>query len=374
MKNQKTLYIIFCMFFGLFLVIPSMAIGQEPISIGTSWLLTGKWAVYGLDNKKGMEIALEEINSRGVLGRKIEIIWEDSAGDKTVAMALFRKFAGMPKIPLILVVSSAELLVQAPLAKELGVPLICTGSVADGLPLNEWTYRVNVPLTEAVPVLVKGAKEKKGIKKFAIMYDMANEHPTTEAKLTAELVKKDKDLELVFYESFKTGDRDFSAQLAKLRRKPHDGLLIAGTSDEVGLIMKQARNMGIKSLFIGTTSFIDPAIFRISGGTMAGALLTLQFSAADPRPIVQNFVKKYEAKYKESPPLYAALGYDVMLIVEDAIKRAGGLDRKAIRDALAATGGLEALCGRYTYKGHPDNQTPGFKLYRVTEKNEYVAL
>src|SRR4030067_2588683 len=102
MRNHKTLYLIFCMFLGLFLVIPSMAIGQEPIRIGTSWLLTGKWAVYGLDNKKGMEIALEEVNSRAVLGRKIEIIWEDSAGDKTVAMALFRKFAGMPEIPIIL--------------------------------------------------------------------------------------------------------------------------------------------------------------------------------------------------------------------------------------------------------------------------------
>jgi hypothetical protein len=105
------------------------------------------------------------------------------------------------------------------------------------------------PLIKAVPVLVGGAKEKRGIKKFAIIYDMANEHPTTEAKLTAELVKKDKDLELVFFESLKLV-RDFSAQLSKIRRKPHDALLIAGTSDEVGYY-ETSKRYGDQVTFIG---------------------------------------------------------------------------------------------------------------------------
>ena len=353
---------------------PAAAQDDKTIRIGTTFLLTGKWAVYGLDNKAGMEIALDEINKDGVLGKKLQILWEDTAGDKTVAVALLRKFAGDTGIPLIIQVSTAELGAQAPLAKSIGIPVISTGSVGAGVPLNEWTFRVNLPVTTAVPILIQGVKEKKDAKKFAVIYDMANEFPSSEAKLVEKLIGQDKSLQLVAIERFKTGDRDFSAQLTKLRNLPHDALWISGTADEVGLIMRQAREMGIKSLFVGGTALVDPATFNIARGAMAGAILSLQFSPSDPRPLVKRFVAEYDKRHKKSPPLYAALGYDAVLIVADAIKRAGKVDRAAIREALAATKGLEALTGRYTYSGQPDNQTPGFRLYEVTEKNEYRPL
>src|SRR3972149_284461 len=107
---------------------------DKTIRIGTTFLLTGKWAVYGLDNKAGMEIALDEINREGILGKKLQILWEDTAGDKTAAVALLRKFAADPNIPLVMQVSTGELGAQAPLAKSLGIPLISTGSVGAGLP------------------------------------------------------------------------------------------------------------------------------------------------------------------------------------------------------------------------------------------------
>ncbi len=353
---------------------PAAAQDDKTIRIGTTFLLTGKWAVYGLDNKAGMEIALDETNKDGVLGKKLQILWEDTAGDKTVSVALLRKFAGDTGIPLIIQVSTAELGAQAPLAKSIGIPVISTGSVGAGVPLNEWTFRVNLPVTTAVPILIQGVKEKKDVKKFAVIYDMANEFPSSEAKVVEKLIGEDKSLQLVAIERFKTGDRDFSAQLTKLRNLPHDALWISGTADEVGLIMRQAREIGIKSLFVGGTALVDPATFNIARGAMAGAILSLQFSPSDPRPIVKRFVAEYDKRHKKSPPLYAALGYDAVLIVADAIKRAGKVDRAAIREALAATKGLEGLTGRYTYSGQPDNQTPGFKLYEVTEKNEYRPL
>ena len=352
----------------------SGAQAQSTIPIGTTFLLSGKWAVYGLDNQKGMEIALEEINADKVLGKTLEIIWEDTAGDKTVAMALLRKFAGKPEVPLVIQVSTSELVAQAQLAKELGIPIISTGSVGSKVPLNEWTYRVNLPVVEAVPILLKGVKDKKGVRKVAVIYDMANEYPSSEAKLVSELIKNDPEMELVAFESFKTGDRDFSAQLSKIRRKTLDALWVAGTADEVGLILYQAKQMGIKSLFVGGTAFIDPATYDLSKGAMAGAVVSLQFSPSDPRPVVQNFVRKYKTKYKKSPPLYAALGYDTMLIITDSIRRAGKVERNAIRDALSSVNGLEGLCGKYTYNGHPDNQTPEFRLYVITGKGQYEPL
>lgn len=166
---------------------PAAAQDDKTIRIGTTFLLTGKWAVYGLDNKAGMEIALDETNKDGVLGKKLQILWEDTAGDKTVAVALLRKFAGDTGIPLIIQVSTAELGAQAPLAKSIGIPVISTGSVGAGVPLNEWTFRVNLPVTTAVPILIQGAKEKKDVKKFAVIYDMANEFPSSEAKLVEKL-------------------------------------------------------------------------------------------------------------------------------------------------------------------------------------------
>lgn len=353
---------------------PAAAQADQTIRIGTTFLLTGKWAVYGLDNKAGMEIALDEVNKGGVLGKKLQVLWEDTAGDKTVAVALLRKFAADPGIPVIIQVSTAELGAQGPLAKSLGIPLISTGSVGAGVPLNEWTFRINLPVSTAVPILVQGVKEKRGVKKFALIYDMANEFPASEAKLVEKLIGEDKSLQLVAVERFKTGDRDFSAQLTKLRNRPHDALWISGTADEVGLIMRQAREVGLKSLFVGGTALVDPATFNIARGAMAGAILSLQFSPSDQRPIVKRFVAEYSKRYRKSPPLYAALGYDVVLVVADAIMRAGKVERAAIREALAATKGLEGLAGRYTYQGQPDNQTPGFKLYEVTEKNEYRPL
>jgi branched-chain amino acid transport system substrate-binding protein len=157
---------------------------------------------------------------------------------------------------------------------------------------------------------------------------------------------------IVLEDIYKSGDTDFSAQIAKVKAldpKP-DVLFISAVPSEAGLTTKQFREAGLTAPILSGDGFDTPLIAEVAGENADDVYYSTHAGLDNPDPKVQNFVKAYTEEYGRPPEnAFAALGYDTLNLIADAIKRAGSTDPKAIRDALAATQGFNAVTGQISY-------------------------
>ena len=149
-------------------------------------------------------------------------------------------------------------------------------------------------------------------------------------------------------QSYSSGDTDFRAQLTSIKAAGPEVVFVPGYYPEVGLILKQARQLGVSVPFIGCEAWDSPTLLQVAGKAADGCFFSNQFSADDPSGVVQDFGKVYQEKFGRRPDNFAALGYDAARVVLDAIKRAGSTDSTAIRDAVAQTKGFPGVSGNIT--------------------------
>jgi branched-chain amino acid transport system substrate-binding protein len=144
-------------------------------------------------------------------------------------------------------------------------------------------------------------------------------------------------------------DTDFQSLLRKVKRANPEFIFIPGYYVEVGLLVKQARALGITVPFLGGDGWDSPKLFEIAGEAVKGSYISNHFAPDDKSPVVQNFVKEYEKAYGSKPGSFAALGYDSLGIVADAMKRAKSNKPADIRAALVATKGYQGITGTITF-------------------------
>ncbi|MBS0638867.1 MAG: ABC transporter substrate-binding protein [Proteobacteria bacterium] len=328
----------------------------DDVVIGGALSLSGPFAAYGEDNKAGMDMAVEAVNAKGgVLGRKLRIQYDDSAGDRAKAVAIYRKYGADPSIVADLFVSSVEFVALDPVANEVKLPMIAIGSVIPYKDFSPWSFRIQLIVSKAMgPVLTTVAAAKKA-KTIAVIYDTANNATVAEqtaVKDTAPAVG----LKLTGVESFRTGDQDFSAQLTNIASQKPDLLYVAATSNEAALIIAQARDMGLNTPILGGAPLNDPKIGDLAGKAAYGVMTFASFSPKEQRPEVTDFLARYKAKTgKSNPPIYVVLGYDAVMLIAQAVQRAGSIDRDAIRQALGSTRDFTTVTGTFTYSGPGDN-------------------
>lgn len=342
---------------------------QKPVKLGSVLALTGALGKYGEDNKRGIEMAVEKINaSGGINGHKLTIVFEDSGSDRVQTQSLVKKLAGDSDVLAIIGSGdSSSFVAISGLLPDLKLVALSPGAtVLWRGEFNKWTFRDTLIPAQAIPDVLKRIKEKLGTKSIGVLYDTANDYAAGEAQFVQSSAKN-LGLDIYGVERFKQGDTDFSTQLTNFKGKQPDLLYLAGTTNELALIIQQARARGIKSVFLGAAGLNDPSIYKLSGGAADGSLTIFPFNPEDPRPIVKGFVTLYQSKYKTVPPAYAAYGYDAVLLMADAIKRAKSLTRDGLQAALGQTKGLEGVNGKYTYNGKGDNVTPAFFLYKLTK-------
>ncbi len=346
---------------------PGMA--ADDIVIGGGLTLSGAAAAYGEDGRTGADIAVAEINAKGgVLGRKLRIDYDDTGMERARAVAIYRKYAARPDVVAMLSISSVELVALDPLANEVKLPIISIGSAATFAKFSPYTFRLQVIVGKAMPTVLSQVKAAKGLKTVSVLYDVKNNFTVSEME-AVKASAATAGLELKGVESFSTGEQDFSLQLTRIAEQNPDLLYLAATTDEAALAISQARELGIKAQILGGAGLNDPRIGALAKSGAYGTITFAPFSPKDPRPVVQGFVADYQKKFnKAEPPAYVALGYDSVMLVADAIRRAGSTDREAVRNALGSTKNLEGLNGMYTYDGSGDNvrQEPRLLVYGPT--------
>ncbi len=204
-----------------------------PIQVGAIEILSGPNAAYGTAIRAGLELALEEVNAQGALGRKIALVIEDSAGNKDQAINAARKLIGRDKVVVIVGPTlSNEMFAVGPVANERKIPIIGTSTTAAGITaIGPYVFRTSLPESDVIPVTLARA-QARGVKTIALMY--ANDDAFSKSGFdTMKAAAEKAGLNILTIESFGSKDTDFSAQLTKIqrpeaRRRRHLGPCRAG--------------------------------------------------------------------------------------------------------------------------------------------------
>ena len=190
--------------------------------------------------------------------------------------------------------------------------------------------------------------QSKGWKKVAVLTDVKSDYSIGLAQAFKEALLKGGGT-VVKESSYSTGDKDFKAQLTSIKAAKPEAIFLPGYYGEVSLIGKQARLLGIKVPLLGGDGWVGDSLLKVAGNSLDGSFFSCHFSADDKSEAVQGFVKKYKAKYNnETPDDMAALGYDSVMILAAAIKKAGTTESEKLRDAIAATKAHAGITGSIT--------------------------
>ncbi len=327
----------------------------EPIRIALSAPMTGNYAEYGQNFQRAIGIAVDWINAAGgINGRPIEIEAGDSKGDPKEAAALAQKFTSDSRIVAeIGDFTSTACMAAQPIYDRAGmVQLSPTSSHPDFAPKSVWSFGIVGTQAGEGPFMAKYAVQKLGKKRIAILY--INNDWGIATKNYFEKAAKDMGAEITGIESFFERDKDFTGVLTKLRATKPDALFIPAMYNEGALISKQREKLGWNDVAVlGPGSLFSPKLLEIGGDAVEGLHTSTIFFDKDPQPAVQKFVKTFETKYSVSPNMFAAVAFDSLNILADAIKKAG-TDRKAIRDELAKTRDFPGLTGKITFTQNRD--------------------
>jgi branched-chain amino acid transport system substrate-binding protein len=173
-------------------------------------------------------------------------------------------------------------------------------------------------------------------------------------------------------EGYGEGDTDFSAQLTKIKSRNPQAIFIPGYYTEVGLIARQARQLGLTAPLLGSGSWDSPKLLEIGGEALDGSYYFGHFSAGDPRPVVQQFVGEYKRRFGEIPDMFAALAFDAASVLFDAIRRSNSTDPRKIRDALAQTKDYPGVTGTINIDADRNAAKPVVFQRIVDRKIEYI--
>jgi branched-chain amino acid transport system substrate-binding protein len=195
--------------------------------------------------------------------------------------------------------------------------------------------------------MAKFATERLKAKRVAILTDVKNDYSVGLAKYFKETFEG-KGGKIVANQSYSAGDIDFKSQLTSIRSTNPDAVFVPGYYTEVGLIARQARQMGLKVPLLGGDGWDSPKLTEIGGEAMNGHYFSNHYSQEDTSPRVQDFIGRYKAAYSESPDAMAALGYDATLILVEAMERASDLTPSKIRDEISKTSGFKGVTGLIT--------------------------
>ena len=356
-------------------ILSSCGGGSAEIKIGNINPITGEAASYGVSTKNGAALAIKEANDAGgVLGKKIKLIYADDKGDPAEGAVAYTKLIQQDKVIAILgTTTSRSALAGAPICQDAKIPMITPTATNEKVTaVGDYIFRGCFIDSFQGTVAAKYVATDLKAKTAGIIFDVGNDYSRgleDTFKTTFEAAGG----KVVVAEGHPTGAVDFKAQLTKIVQAKPDVLYIPDFYNDVGLIAKQARELGYTGPFVGGDGWDSPELAKIGGDAIEGGIFTNHYSKDDTRPVVQNFVAKYKAAYGTDPDAFAVLAYDSGKILIDAIKRADSTDGAKIRDALAATK-LDAVTGTISYDA---NRNPvksavivqmkgGVQVYRAT--------
>jgi branched-chain amino acid transport system substrate-binding protein len=346
---------------------------DETVKIGEVNPITGAIGRYGTSCHQGVQLAIDQVNSGGgVLGKKIALLTEDNQSQAGQTSTIVRKFVTQDKVVAIIGdLTSSATLEGGPIAQAAKIPMVTPLATNPKVTeIGDYIFRVCFIDEFQGRVMARFALENMKSKKAAILTDTKQDYSVGLSGFFRETFVNDGG-SVVREQSYSSSDTVFRAQLTSIQAARPDVVFLPGYYPEVGIILKQARQLGITVPFIGCEAWDSPTLLQVAGKAADGCYFSNQFSAGDPSPVVQKFGKVYREKFGTLPDNFAALGYDAANVILDAIKRANSTDSAAIRDAIAQTKDFPGVSGAITIDAQRNASKPAVILAIREQQVQY---
>jgi branched-chain amino acid transport system substrate-binding protein len=324
------------------------AVSADTIKIGLMAPLTGFAAADGASVHDSVKLAVERVNNEGgILGKKVELIAYDDRADGKEAVAVARKLIQQDQVVGVVAGSySTPSRASAPIFQDEEIPFVAAYAVHPDI-----TKAGNFCFRNGFLGMVEGksagyvAVQMLNAKRIALITSDNDFGRTLAAGFKEYIEKYAKGTKIVYAQTYPFKEKDFKPYLSKIKEINPDLIFASGYYFQTGPILKQARDMGIKTQILGEEGADSPKTLEIAGNAAEGFIIVTNLNRDDPRSEVQTFLKEYETRYELQPDMVGASAYDAFMIICDAIKRAGSTDGNAVRDAIAATKNFNALTG-----------------------------
>jgi branched-chain amino acid transport system substrate-binding protein len=323
---------------------------RAEIRIGAVSCLSGALSTFGVSSIQGARLAAEEINARGgVLGEPLALLVEDNGSKAGETATIVRKFLAQDRVVAILGdLTSSATMEAAPLAQAAKVPLLTPSATNIAITrIGPYIFRSCFTDPFTGQAMARFALDTLHAGQAVILNDVKQDYSIG----LSEAIKSyfDGHAGKILREiSFSSGDTDFRAQLTAAKVLRPAVVFLPAYYTESGLVIRQARQLGLKMPFVGGEGWDSPAFFEVAGKSADGCYYVNHFSPQDPSPIVQTFVRTYQQHYHTLPDALAALWYDGAKLLAQAVQTAGSQDPTKIRDALAQTKSFPGVTGAIT--------------------------
>ena len=329
----------------------------DTIKIGGNLEMTGGSASYGKSAQNGIKLAIDAANAKGgVLGKKIEFVVADNKSEAAEATNAMQKLIAQDKVIAVIgpnlssasiaatsINTSAKVLAITPMGTNPNVTVDKDGKTKD------FMFRACFIDPFQGTVMATFAKDNLKAKNVAILVDNSSDYAKGLAQFFKEAFTKGGG-KIVAEESYLQKDTDFKATLTKIKASNPDMIYVPGYYQEVGMIVKQAREMGLNVPMAGGDGWDSAKLPEIAGkAALNNTYFSSLYSPDDDSQLNKDFVAAYQKAYNEKPDVFAALAYDSALLVINAIKTANAVDTVKIKDAMAKTAGFSGVSGNVTF-------------------------
>lgn len=346
------------------------------VVIGVYEPMTGAQAAGGELTMQGVNLAYEQVPD--VLGVPIRMVLVDNRSDKAEAATAMQRLIEQEKsIAVIGSYGSSNSMAGGEVAERAHIPVMGC-SPTNPLVTQGKSYYFRACFIDPFQgrVMAKYATEDLGVKKVAIIQDVAQDYSVGLAAFFREaFINLTGDASgIVAFTSYQSGDQDFTAQLTDALSKQPDAIYSPGYFGDAALLAKQARELGFQGYLLGGDAWEAPELIQIGGSSAEGLIFSTHYHPdAALSPASAQFVKDFEAKYGERPSAFAALGYDAYMLVIDSIKRANSFNPEDIREAMAAIKDYPAVTGTITMDENGDAVKDAVVLKVENGQFQYVT-
>lgn len=329
---------------------------SSTVKLGLNYELSGDVSTYGAGLVQGIEMAVAEINAAGgVLGKQIELVKADNKSQTDEAANVSARLATRDKVVAILgPATSGNVKAALPAAQENKVPLISASATADDVTLDsngkvrEYVFKTCFSDSFQGVTMANFAFNELKFTKAAILRDNTSDYSKGLTKSFTETFTK-LGGSFVGEQAYQAKDSDFKTLLTSIKAANPEVLFVPGYYEEVGLIIKQARELGLNVPVLGADGFDSPKLLEIAGAqALENVYYSNHYTSSDTTPEVVKFKEAFNKKTGKDPDAFNALGYDMAYMVADAIKRAGAADPVKLKEALAATKDFKGITGNLT--------------------------
>ncbi len=330
----------------------------KEIKIGAILPLTGSGAKYGQSAKKGIDLAVEEINALGgIRDKTLRVIYEDSMLDPKQGVSAINKLVTVNKVPAIIgAMASSVTLAIAPIAEKNNIVLLSPASSAPEISkAGDYIFRNTYSDIYEGPKISSYAYDELGFRRVAILY-INNDFGVGLSKAFQQSFVR-LGGKIVVVESYEQDSSDFRTQLNKIKQSEPDSIYLVGYA-EMGLILRQAKETGMSNQFLSCIMFEDPKILEVAKEAAEGIIYA--YPAYDPdggQQNVSNFVSKFQQKYNKKPDVYAASSYDSLKILAYAVNK-GGFGAASIKQTLYSIKDFPGVTGSTTFDSNGDVTKP----------------